>query len=448
MAEVPTCIFPRRDFFLLHFMYVKEYDVLIAGAGAAGMMAALTIVFTGRTVAIVEAKNRTGGRMHTINNPAFEKPVELGAEFVHGEPPITLELFKKAGIVKQEAGGEVWEYKNAGLERKADLSESYKALSRLCKSLSKDISVADFVNRYLTGNEHRELCISLKNYVEGYYAGNMEKASTYALRDDLRAGEDKDCRVDGGYIRLASYLERECRAQGVDLYLGEEVREINWQASQVELVTDKNRFQGKKVVITVSVGVLQSGTIQFSPALPQKFAAIKQLGFGHAIKLNFQFSDPFWKDKSITNGKDLSALHFLFSGEPIPTWWTQHPQKEALLVGWLGGPAAKGFTSAAKDAVAEKAIKSLAQQFRLDYNLLQQKIVGAEWYNWSADKHFCGAYSYNVINGSKLIKAISVPAENTVYFAGEGLHSGNGIGTVEAALASGRDVAHQLTTEL
>ena len=108
MAEVPTCIFPRRDFFLLHFMYVKEYDVLIAGAGAAGMMAALTIALTGRTVAIVEAKNRTGGRMHTINNAAFEKPVELGAEFVHGEPPITLKLFKKAGIVKQKADGEVW----------------------------------------------------------------------------------------------------------------------------------------------------------------------------------------------------------------------------------------------------------------------------------------------------------------------------------------------------
>jgi monoamine oxidase len=61
----------------------------------AGMMAALTISLTGRTVAIVEAKNRTGGRMHTINNPAFEKPVELGAEFVHGKPPITSNSLKK-----------------------------------------------------------------------------------------------------------------------------------------------------------------------------------------------------------------------------------------------------------------------------------------------------------------------------------------------------------------
>jgi monoamine oxidase len=163
--------------------------------------------------------------------------------------------------------------------------------------------------------------------------------------------------------------------------------------------------------------------------------------------LNFQFSDPFWKDKSITNGKDLAALHFLFSTQPIPTWWTQHPQKEALLVGWLGGPAAQGFTSATKDAVVEKAVKSLAQLFCLDYNLLEQKIVGAEWYNWSGDKHFCGAYSYNVINGRELIQTIIEPAKNAVYFAGEGLHTGNGIGTVEAALASGRDVAHQLVTD-
>ncbi len=85
-------------------MITRQYDVLVIGAGAAGMIAALEIVLTGRTVAIIEAKDRTGGRIHTINHPAFEKPVELGAEFVHGDLPITLGVFKKAEVNRRSLG--------------------------------------------------------------------------------------------------------------------------------------------------------------------------------------------------------------------------------------------------------------------------------------------------------------------------------------------------------
>ncbi len=115
-----------------------------------------------------------------------------------------------------------------------------------------------------------------------------------------------------------------------------------------------------------------------------------------------------------------------------------------MLVGWLAGPPAEVFTMAKKEIIVQNALNSLEQIFGTEPTFVQQKLVAAEWYNWSGDKHFCGAYSYNVVNGEALIKDVLAPVDETIYFAGEGLLYGNEIGTVEAALSSGRNVAHQI----
>lgn len=111
-------------------MNTKPFEVIVIGAGAAGMMAALEIVLTGKTVAVIEAKDRTGGRMYTITNSQFEKPVELGAEFVHGKLPLTLQLFEKAGIGKIKSSGEVWQHKQGELKEQEDFIEDYKVLEK------------------------------------------------------------------------------------------------------------------------------------------------------------------------------------------------------------------------------------------------------------------------------------------------------------------------------
>jgi monoamine oxidase len=260
-------------------------------------------------------------------------------------------------------------------------------------------------------------------------------------------GEKDNYRVDGGYQKLVAYLEKQCKQYNVEFYLSEEVQQIKWVKNEVEIITDKHTIGAKKVLVTVSVGVLQSEIIRFSPALPEKLAAIKSLGFGHVVKINLQFTEAFWKDESFTKGKDLGKLNFLFSKEAIPTWWTQHPKKEALLIGWLAGPPAEDFTMSSTDIVVQNAITSLSQIFGVEPAILKQKLKESEWHNWSADNHFCGSYSYNVVNGEALIKTVLEPVEHTIYSAGEGLYYGNEIGTVEAALTTGRDVAQNLIAQ-
>ena len=427
-------------------MNQQEFDVIIIGAGVAGLIAALEISLTGRSVAIIEAKEKVGGRIQTIfTNEDY--PMELGAEFVHGNLPITSELLKKAGAKQVETDGSIWQHKDEKLSEQDDFIEDYKLLEKKFKEVTSDISVADFLEQHLPGNEHEELRFTLRNYVEGYYAADLNKASTFALKEELTKGDEEQFRINGGYQKLVSYLEESCVANGVFFFFLQTVTQLYWKDNGVEVITNHNSFVGSRAIVTVSIGVLQKDVIRFSPALPEKKAAAMQLGFGHVVKINLLFEDAFWKDKRHTQQENLSKLNFIFSQEEIPTWWTQHPDNTPLLTGWLGGPRAFPLQTLSEEELVGKAIASLSKIFNLDVVDLQKNLVQSACYKWSEDDHFAGAYSYAVIDSEKYMQQILEPILATLYFAGEGLHHGNEIGTVEAALQSGRTVAQQLIAQ-
>lgn len=426
-------------------MEQKQFDVIVIGAGAAGLMAALELALTGKTVAVVEAKEKAGGRIVTVQN-ANHYPIELGAEFVHGNLPLTKELLKKAGAKTYAVDGGIWQHKDGELKEQEDFIDDYSDLEKKFKALKEDISVGEFLSNYLADDKYEELRFSLKNYVQGYYAADINKASAFALRDELTKGDDEQYRIENGYQKLVAYLESCCVEKGVQFYYSAPAQGIEWRLNNVDVITEKEIFRGRRAVITVSIGVLQSGHINFSPALPEKIIAAQQLGFGHVVKIILAFEDAFWKAENLAQGKHLKDLNFLFSEETIPTWWTQSPKEEAVLVGWLGGPRADTFAKVDKESLVKKALSALSRIFNLDVLHLSQKLQSSYWHNWLADPAFCGAYSYEVVNGEGFMKTILEPVESTLYFAGEGLHHGPEIGTVEAALQSGRAVAHNLVS--
>jgi monoamine oxidase len=418
-----------------------SFDVLVIGAGASGLMAALEIAKAGRTVAVIEAKEKAGGRMFTIDD---EGPVELGAEYVHGNLPLTKTLLQKAGAEMIPVQGSIWQYKNGRLGEQDDFIQDDDDLLKKCKGLKEDKPVLRFLEEDLQEDRYEELRFSLRNYVEGYYAADLAKASTFALCKELTKSEEEQFRVRGGYRVLAHFLEQQCREKGVQFYFSQPVRQLQWKPGEVVALTEKESFKGSKAIITVPVGVLQDEGITFFPGLPQVKKAAQQLGYGHVVKVVLRFGDAFWKDPSLTNGKDLSRLNFLFSGETIPTWWTHHPTEDNVLTGWLGGPSAAAFQFLTKEQVVQKAIYSVSKIFDLDVTYLQQKLTAAHFYNWSADPYVKGAYSYEVVGGAEAIKILQQPIDSSLFFAGEGLHQGPEIGTVEGALANGRLAANRL----
>src|SRR6478736_4492194 len=101
-------------------------NIIIIGAGAAGLMAARTLSKKGKSVNVIEARDRIGGRIHTINGEGFSQPVETGAEFMHGELPITMKLMKEAGVSYRKGGGKMWSLEKGHLEEVGSFDDNWE----------------------------------------------------------------------------------------------------------------------------------------------------------------------------------------------------------------------------------------------------------------------------------------------------------------------------------
>jgi len=191
------------------------------------------------------------------------------------------------------------------------------------------------------------------------------------------------------------------------------------------------------------LGVLRSNglesSITFAPELTEQKAALQELGHGPVIKVLIEFNKAFWSDDF-----NLKDLGFLFSDEAIPTWWTQHPQQSTLLVGWCAGPNAAAVIQENENQLFQKAIHALGQIFNLTPVELETKVVCWRVCNWAIDPFTAGGYSYITTTTKKVLPILSKPVADTLYFAGEALYDNINVGTVEAALQSGKYVAQQL----
>ncbi|MGZ3839223.1 MAG: flavin monoamine oxidase family protein [Flavisolibacter sp.] len=419
------------------------FDVIIVGAGACGLMAALELVQTGKKTAVIEARDRVGGRIDTQTTP-FSATIERGAEFIHGDLPLSKLLLKKARAGLTRVTGDLWKMEEGKLQEQGDFIEDFSDLEKKCRLLDKDIPVARFLEEQLQGDRYEDLRFTLKNYVEGYYAGDTQKTSTKALCQELTTADDVQYRIKGGYKMLSDFLALEAGQKGCSFILNRMVTALQWEKDRVVLLTPQEDFVAKKVLVTVPLGVLQAGKISFSPALDEKLKAARQLGFGPVIKVILIFKYRFWSEKALEGGKDLDHLGFLFSRETIPTWWTQHPDTSTILTGWVAGPRAESLKNLPDAAILEKALLSLERLFRINSLLLRQQLLQGTVVNWAADPYSCGGYAYEVVGGETFRQQLEEPVAQTLFFAGEGLYHGPEIGTVEAALVTGRETAHRI----
>ena len=252
-----------------------------------------------------------------------------------------------------------------------------------------------------------------------------------------------------GYQPMINYLADKCITDGGTIHSNSPVKTIKWAKNIVSVITDNGTvYEGNKVIITVPVGVLQAneeepGAISFSPALPEIKKAINDMAMGAVIKILLQFKEQFWENKEITQraGKSMEKMGFIISQQPIPTYWTQYPKKNALLTGWLGGPNAAALKDASDEKILGMTIDSLANIFSLPAAEITKLLATSKVLNWTADIYSRGSYSYATTKTATARKMLCMPVENTIYFAGEAMYEGPEMGTVEAALASGKSVA-------
>jgi monoamine oxidase len=411
--------------------------IVVIGAGASGLMIARELGRAGRRVTILEARNRCGGRICPLPTEQFGYPAEGGAEFVHGEAPVTRSLLREAGLSLLSVQGTQWTMQDGSFSRgRPDPHESQ--LHQALKELSADLPVEAFLRRYFAGPEYDRLRHSILRMVQGYDAADPSRASTLALRDEwMSGGRAEQARIVGGYRALIEFLTGECRRQGTQINMGIEVRAIESAGRQVLIRSvDGDGFVGDVAVVTAPLPLLREIALPWEAR--EKAAAAAHIGFGNVIKILLRFEKRWWTD---IDGRDLSDMSFLLSDARIPVWWTQFPAERPVLTGWFGGPKTQAIAHLAEDELIEMGLTSLSDIFAMSTNDLRSMLVEAWARNWGNDPFSRGAYSYATPETRKAQSALSSSEESAVLFSGEALYSGPDMGTVEAALASGLETA-------
>jgi len=413
--------------------------IVAIGAGAAGLMAARELARAGKRVTILEARDRCGGRIHPLPSADFGYPAEGGAEFVHGEAPVTHGLLREAGLSLLPIQGMQWTVQGGKFSREDSQDTHEAGLHKALQELKDDMTVAEFLRRHFAGPEYDRLRHSIKRMVEGYDAADPERASILALRDEwMDGGRSTQARIVGGYGALVEFLTAECRNHGVAIHLGSAVSAIDASNGRgVVRCANGDAHEYDAVVLTVPPPLLKE--IALPPAERERAAAAARIGFGNVIKILLRFETRWWVDTR----KDLADLTFLLSDARIPVWWTQHPAELPVLTGWFGGPKTEALANLGEDELIEAGLASLAEIFRFNPTQLMRKLVAARAINWAHDPLAGGAYSYATPE-TRAAQAVLSRIDGPVFFSGEALYRGRDMGTVEAALASGLETARTL----
>jgi monoamine oxidase len=418
-------------------------SIIIIGAGAAGLQAGRILSRAGRRVTILEAAAEPGGRIHTIMPPGFSGPLEGGAEFIHGELPLSIALAKEAGIVLQPVKAQMT---HAGDGRQQEGSgQDWGRLMQEMEALKTDMTIADFLSVHFGGERYANLRESVRRFAEGYDLADLRRVSTRSLHREWSKEEDEEeYRLVGGYRQMTDFLAAECRRQGAALHCSSPVTEVSWKKGQVEVTTAKGDvFTAGGLIVSASLGVLETGGLRFNPSLPGMKETLSQLGYGSVIKIILEFKTRFWLKK-----KQKGQTLFLLSEEEVPTWWTQAEEESPLLTGWLAGERMERFRRLDEPGRLDSCLRSLGSIFSLEPAALRGELVASLVLDWSSAPFVRGGYSYDTLRSAEARTGLSRPVADTIWFCGEGIYEGDAPGTVEAALCSGQEVAEKLVRSL
>jgi len=398
-----------------------QADVLVVGAGAAGLAAAAELARAGRSVLVVEARDRIGGRCLTRRLPGIPAPVELGAEFIHGRPQATLALLRKANIAAVDSTRTQRVALDGRLQDVNIFAQAQRVARRSPKG--KDVSFRAFLARQRLPKLTRTLATMM---VQGFDAADPALASAREIVEEWSGGGLglSQPRPQGGYGPLLESLVGETKIQ-----LETAVRGVRWKRSSVEV---RGTFRGEpwsawapRAVITLPIGVLPS-------LLREKRQALAKLESGPVVRVALAFREAFWE-------KAHPGVAFFHSpSAPFPTFWTPLPMHAPLLTCWAGGPKAARMTGSSEKTLLKQALASVRSVFP-DAEEPKAYLM----HDWQADPFARGGYSYVKVGGTGARQALAEPLEETLFFAGEATDTEQS-GTVGGALSSGLRAAREV----
>ena len=431
-------------------------DVVVVGAGVAGLAAARRLREAGLRIRVLEARDRIGGRILTRRVPGLPIPVELGAEFLHGAAGETTELVDRAGLLAVEIEGARIDARDGRLRRLDDFWDRIGAvLGRLDTERDPDRSLHAALADRPGGRPLARERVLAREFVEGFHAADARRVSERAIAEGGNPAESEEerrmARLADGYDRVP---ERLARGLGAALRLRTVVRRVEWRRGHVRVEADApggpTAVSARAAIVSVPLGVLlapagERGAIAFDPEPERALEAATGMAMGHVSRIALRFRARFWEEDLVDRlpeGVAPGALAFVHTrDEHFPVWWTAYPARAPLLVGWAGGPRAEAHAGRPKEELERLALDTLARQLALPRRRLSSLLEGSWTHDWSRDPFSRGAYSYSLVGGADAPERLARPVEGTLFFAGEAADAEGATGTVNGAIASGRAAA-------
>ncbi len=406
-------------------------DVLIIGAGVAGLAAANSLRAAGLSVKILEARKRVGGRIHTIHDAASAEPAELGAEFVHGRPAELIRLADRGRLGMSEIDGEDVCWEQGAFTTCSDVVEDVAKLLRGAESKpDQPFSQMLDASKMQPADKGRA-----RDYVEGFNAADAGIAGTQGLARQQQAEDetenDHTGRFAAGYDAIPALLN-----EGLHISLNTIVESVQWRRGQVEVTATGGQWTANRLLVTVPLGVLKARSIRFDPEPTAILTAADRLGAGHVVRLTMRFDRRLW-----IRCEPLASASFLHAaGEAFPTFWT----RGQLITAWAGGPKADKLARLGREDLLMSALETLSRVISVPRGQLETELSALHYHDWCSDPFARCAYTWVPVNALPSVEALTQPVDDTLWFAGEAAEPSGHWGTVHGAIRSGERAASQM----
>ena len=417
-------------------------DVIVVGAGVAGLTAARDLRKAGKSVIVVEARDRVGGRIHSITSGG--DTIERGAGWIHGVVgnPIAVLAAQRRFATRETSWKDLAVYRRDGSRfDKADVSLVAKHVDKLLGMILKSSEegavgpalVRELDNAVAEGRLNAEQRGLADWYIAASLQGDcgeqMDRISVvpFATYEELPGS---DVMLPGGYGQVPTAL-----ASGTDVRLGQPVSAIDYNGADVVVTTPSGKLTAAKVVVTAPLGVLKAGALGFSPALPvAKSEAIARGDMGLLNRVTLQFDHVFWPDNAVLG----------FAGEasdPFTLFVNAAPNTgKATLIALVTGDQARALEHLGDDAIVSRALATLRRAYGDDVPTPRATNIT----RWGQDPYARGSYSADVLSvrlGDR--ELLAAPVADKLFFAGEATHA-HWSGTVHGAYDSGQRAARDI----
>ena len=409
-----------------------EFDVVIIGAGAAGLSAAKQLASTGHTIKIVEARTRTGGRAHTApTGSGFA--VDLGCEWLHSADinpwvPIARQL----GFTIDETLPD-WGRRIAWIQGDAAQREWQTAMETFYARLDRAADAPDdqpASNLLEPNGKWNALLGAISNWANG---AEIDKVS---VRDHGRYDPTYvNWRVLEGYGTLIGRY-----GEGLPVALDTRVERIEHDGPDVRIVTDRGTLSARAVIVTLPTTVIAEERVKFVPALPTKVAAAAGLPLGVVNKLFLRLDEAGARALARETDRHLvGALDRVKTGS-----YQIQPHGWPMIAGFYGGALSVELERGGVDAFTAFAIEELVGLFGADIKSHLSPMVSS---SWGLDPCARGSYSMALPGHADDRMTLTAPVDGRLFFAGEACSIAH-FGTAHGAYLSGEDAARAAAAAL